>query len=572
MADDLNSLLQANRSSSVLQGIANPAQINPLAAVNSATTAARNTFDLREKQAQQAVGDILQQATGPDGTIDYPKAQSLAAQAGPVVQMGMSAFLKDASGLKGAQMSQGGARNTAVGNAIVGALNGDDAGLHTRVASGLQGLIANGVMTPEEATKWALTMPNDPAQIRQRLEQLRISLMPSDQQQGNIYGTRQVINTPQGTYVTTVPPISGGQGVTVPHGPTPGSTTTVSEPYDDQGIIPRDANGAPTRPPKGYTSVTKPVTAVPGVPAGGPPVLTPGATPPGVPAPGTVPVTPAPGVTPGRVTPTNPALLPNKPGAVVPAPAVATPAPAVQPPAITAPPQGQPQKVEADVKAYTEDQAARPAAMNSAQNLSHAYEALAMLKSNTGKGAQGINTLRSWAQTLGIAPAGAIEEQKLIELVTKYTEREMISAAGGSTTDMGRRMQEQANAGTLLSTPANFDIMRNDLGTKMQGIAANQAHASKDGVGYVEHRAKIASTTDPRGFVWNLYSPEEQARILKEVEKDPTAADHLHRAIGMVDKLQLRIPGSSPKPPPATPGKQSFLAPPAPMANALIPA
>lgn len=298
-----------------------------------------------------------------------------------------------------------------------------------------------------------------------------------------------------------------------------------------------------------------PASAVPGTPAG-------------VPPPGTIPVTPGQGVTPGRVVPTSPALRP--PGSVAAPPAVATPVPVVQPPAVTAPPQGQPQKVEADVKAYTEDKAGIPVTMTSAQNLSHAYEALAMLKSSTGKGAAGLQTLRSYAQTLGIASPAMMNEQKLIEEINKYTEREMINAAGGSTTDMGRRMQEQANPGTTLSNAANFDLLRNDIAKKMQGIAANQAHTSKDGVGYVEHRSKIASTTDPRGFVWNLYSPEEQARILKEVEKDPTAADHLHRAIGMVDKLQLRIPGSSPKPPPAAPGKQSFLAPPAPMANPLL--
>jgi hypothetical protein len=65
MADDLNSLLAANRSSSVLQGIANPAQVNPLAAVNSATQAARGIYDLRQAQAQEAAGQAFQNSIDP---------------------------------------------------------------------------------------------------------------------------------------------------------------------------------------------------------------------------------------------------------------------------------------------------------------------------------------------------------------------------------------------------------------------------------------------------------------------------------------------------------------------------
>ena len=83
MADDLNSLLAANRSSTVLQGIANPAQINPLAAMTSAAQTAGTIYDLRAKQGQGLWGQALQQSTDPEtGVVDYAKANRIAATMG----------------------------------------------------------------------------------------------------------------------------------------------------------------------------------------------------------------------------------------------------------------------------------------------------------------------------------------------------------------------------------------------------------------------------------------------------------------------------------------------------------
>lgn len=299
MSDLVNALQEASGGGGTLP---KPLVVNPLAAMAGAAQTAQSVYGVREKQAQQAVGDILQQATGPDGTIDYPKAQALAARAGPIVQMGMASFLKDASALKGAQMTQGVARNTAVGNAIIGALNGDDAGLHDRVAAGLRGLIANGVMTGDEATKWALTMPNDPAQIRQRLEQIRLSLAPPDQQREQIYGPRITIN--QGGSITggTADPRTGAlrpAGQAVPLGLTPEQEAEIVEVTDTRktlpdgspnpnynqkvpmtrgdllrsaGIDPRNPGGVNTnlgtgRPPPALVNPNGPKPAVPATPA-----------------------------------------------------------------------------------------------------------------------------------------------------------------------------------------------------------------------------------------------------------------------------------------------------------------
>lgn len=229
------------------------------------------------------------------------------------------------------------------------------------------------------------------------------------------------------------------------------------------------------------------------------------------------------------------------------------------------PPQGQAEKFAKDSDQYIADQAAYPNVRLRTENLSHAYDALARLKMATGKGAPQISALRSWAQTLGIAPPGAVKDQELMDLVTKYTEREMINAAGGASTDMGRRMQKEANAGTSLSTAANFDVLRNDLGTVLRGMAAYKEHSPTNAWGYLKRRADAADQMDPRGMVWSMYSPEEQAAINASVAKNKDAADKLDRAIAVSRRLGLMPDLPSPPKPGA------FLTPsPMPQQNPLI--
>jgi hypothetical protein len=568
---------------SVLEAIANPKVENPETALSTAATAAQTIYGVQEKQAQQAVGNILQQATDENGNVNYETAQRLAAQAGPVVQMGMSTFLKDASGLRGQQLTQGISRNTAANNAIIGALNGDDAGLHDRVVAGLQGLVTSGVYTQDEATRSALRLPTDPAQLRQRLAQIQTSLAPAELQQQQISGTPFRQTGPGGTTIGGTQDIRTGavsgqpgqQGL--PQGLDPSQTAAYQQWLKTGRDYPDPAN--PTVMKHGTNETFLKDSGVPDqyvYPGGAPatPGTQPGAAsplgtgrlPPALQNPNKPPATPAPApvATPAPApTPVAPAPAPfggytigggGAPAApAAPAPSPAAPASAPSPagsgisgptPAQKAAAAGTEKATELDIAAYKADQAAQPDVQTSAQNLAHAYTAMSALKSATGKGAAGINDLRSFAQTLGILPKEAVNEQRLFELVRKYTEREMINAAGGSTTDMGRRMQEQANAGTLLSESANVDIMRNDMGKRLQTIAANKDHDPQSGgAGYLANRAKVADSTDPRGFVWDLYSPEEQAAINAEVAKNPTAADKLHKAMGMADRLKLHVTG-----------------------------
>src|SRR4029077_18141590 len=110
MSDTLtNALQQSAHNSTVLQGIMNPAQVNPLAGTGSAITAVSGMQGLAAKQGEQLVGQALQQATDPDsGVVDTQKAQKIAAGMGPSAAYAMQDFLKTGSQLRGEQIIQAG--------------------------------------------------------------------------------------------------------------------------------------------------------------------------------------------------------------------------------------------------------------------------------------------------------------------------------------------------------------------------------------------------------------------------------------------------------------------------------
>ena len=219
---DLQNLLDDSHDSSVLGAIAHPAQVNVLGAYGAAADTAGKIYGIQDMQAQKAWGNALQQSVGPDGTVDYDKARTIAA-ADPLATMGMMKGLSGSAELARSQQTQGANANGLMVNAISAALKGDDAGLHDRVAAGMQQLIDAGAV-PRGRGMTALTrLPNDPAALRAHLEQQRISLLPPEMQQAGIYGTRPQISTGGGTEFPVVPPISTGQsGPSVPNTLSPG--------------------------------------------------------------------------------------------------------------------------------------------------------------------------------------------------------------------------------------------------------------------------------------------------------------------------------------------------------------
>ena len=500
MSDLVNALQEASGGGGTLP---KPLILNPLAAQQAGMQAATTAYGLREKQAQQAVGDILQQATGPDGTIDYPKAQALAARAGPVVQMGMASFLKEASGLKTAQMNQGVARDAAVGNAIVGALNGDDAGLHDRVAAGLRGLIANGVMTGDEATRWALTMPNDPAQIRQRLEQIRLSLAPPDQQETNIYGTRGTVNTGPGTQGYVQEPASRGAAVrptgqVIPHGLTP------TETFDAQKFLLEPVEFPDKDSPGGIFKGTRqqwfqrmgvdPKLFYPAVPGGG---SVPGA-PPGTGLPSTLrnpnaaPAPAAPAAAPGA--PAAPAAAPNPAGQPIPVPAAS------------------------DLDYFRDVSARGVASRDRSAQLGNMLGDVAQFTTGPLAGIQ--SKLRNFGIALGI-PGINVEGQSAQDSFNKLASA--IALAQGSASDAKLNVATSANPHQELS-PAGVRLILGQLQGNEDYIQARAKLAANYNGTQRKFESEVASNLDPRAFQFARMDPAERQTWYKNLKEKDQAA------------------------------------------------
>jgi hypothetical protein len=544
-------------------------QVNPLAAITAGNQAAQSEFATRRLQAEQAIGQIMQQSTDENGNVDWQGAHKRAAAAGPIVQMGMSKFAGEAAQLRGSQITQAGSLHGLMAG-LSASLMDDPSDENLARIDATAAAVGLPAATRAEIARLKTLSPEQRVQDAYKHQQTHLDAlgrlarspyaMPemTDTGTGGRVPVQNVPRSPYGPGGATV----GPGGVTT--GPTAGQTTTSTEPFDEQGQIPRDANGVPTRTPKTWQSTTVPVTAVPGVPTGGQQIGG------GSGAPSVTPPPPPPGT---RVRPAGKTTLPPPPPEVLEGPlpppgAGTTPAPSAspaRPPIVTEPPQGQPQALKANQEEYRKDQANVQPMMTSAQNMGKAYQALRLLKemnSTTGVGAAGWQAFRSRMGALGLLPDSSMKVQQQQEEFAKYTEKLMLDAAGGTSTNLGKEMAERSNPSNIIGMAANFDFLRSNLGERLQAIAAQQVHEDKTGSGYLSHKADIATKTDPRGFVWFAYDDDEKAKIRAEAERDgPEAVARLKRAIGLSHQLNLTVPGATQPPPP---DKRSMLVPPPP--------
>lgn len=106
MADTIDNLLAANRSSGVLNAIANPPQVNPLAAMNSAAEAVRSRYGVQQMGAALAAGRAYQAATDPNtGNVDTLQANKILA-ADPAGTLAMQTTATSGQTLQQAQQTR----------------------------------------------------------------------------------------------------------------------------------------------------------------------------------------------------------------------------------------------------------------------------------------------------------------------------------------------------------------------------------------------------------------------------------------------------------------------------------
>jgi hypothetical protein len=243
MSDSINALIAGQHNASVIDSLANPPQVNVLGSITRASEAAQGVMRMRALQSQQAWGEALQQATGSDGTVNYPLATSIAAGR-PDAAMGMAAGLEGASGRMNEQVSRG---HMLLGmmHGAVGALDETTtppAQLRTQLNATFDRLEAAGA--PNVAQERALIPKND-ADLPTFIQQLRRSGDAAVSQTGLLYGTTGQVSTGGASVPYVQAPASRGGVVTA----APGAIQMGLTPQEATEIVQvpeRDAQGVPT--------------------------------------------------------------------------------------------------------------------------------------------------------------------------------------------------------------------------------------------------------------------------------------------------------------------------------------
>jgi len=215
----LSALSSAVRGGNVLDQIANPAIPDIVGSISRGQQAAAQYYDLRDKQATEAWGNALQQATDAQGNVDYGKAQALAAR-DPMARQGMLRSLMDTSQLTSSQLN----RNIVTRNAMINAITPllrpglTDDQVTQGIHDGVEGLVSSGVFTRDQANKALMGLSPDPKTRLRQLESLRISLQPPGEQQTSIYGNLGTQTGPEGQTIGTRQSVQTG-AVSAPQQP-----------------------------------------------------------------------------------------------------------------------------------------------------------------------------------------------------------------------------------------------------------------------------------------------------------------------------------------------------------------
>jgi hypothetical protein len=321
MSDTINALQMLNQPRGGGQ-LPAPVLVNPLAAQSAGMGVAGQVYNLRAQQGQQLWGQALQQATDPQtGTVDYQKAQGIAAGMGPAAAMAAATNLRNTTDLRGQQIAQA-------------------SGLYSLIGQASASLMRDPSDANIENIRGSLSSAGAPPSALAELDRIKSIQAPAGRVT-EAYNHNLAAMDAQTRLATGGFPQMQGQNVgnqIVPMGGVPASPYSRGGLVTGQGAVPTTmAPGeggmvsAVVRGPNGPVTVQIPYQqAFPGQ-------VSPAA---GVPPPGTIPPNPnaAPGTPPGRLVPipANPAL--RNPNAPTPPATTTTPTPPAATGAPTAPP------------------------------------------------------------------------------------------------------------------------------------------------------------------------------------------------------------------------------------------
>jgi len=511
-------------------GLAPPVVVNPLQAQTTALDAAGKVYDLRDKQATEAAGQAFLnsiQNGQPDQTAFMENLRRNPATAMRALEASQKGQTLDSNTYK-LHTERLSRANDAVGTLIGRYPNGipQDA-----AHAAIQQELDSGLITPQEAQSLRTMFGDNPKQNSITATQIYTHNMSTQQQLDRRYGTRQAVPAGGSTEIVTVPPPGADQpNVSVTHTPTPAERYNLTPSY-----IPLDENGKPTTPDKARTwqSVSIPRQGVGDMPPAGPATVT---TTPATPLP-VPPVPPTgafsnpnvpPNTAPGRINPTpaNPALR-NPAAQTAPAASpgiVQTPAgPAV----VSAPPQGQQERLKQDQELYNTDVAKMGDWNRRATAGESALEALELVR-GTGPMQDKFQRMYAFAQANGITPGvkpGDYTRTDAYQVLAKNLLRFAQDASSRSGTNLGLETQLHSNANVEDMLPgANRHVVLQDMGILRQQMAMQKGHPDKSGAGYGERTSKFPTDTDPIAFAWDLMTPGERQTYLTRLGDKSSAA------------------------------------------------
>lgn len=457
---------------------------NPLEYANQAGSLAEKLNANRLFQAQTMRGQLLQRATGPDGNVDMPTFNRLAAAAGPGYAPAAAAGLNQSTEIAGQQQAQAlksfGAMATALDSL------GPDATyqqVHDKAAEGVRA----GWLQPQGANSVLTGMPqgDDPQSKATRAHMLQVmgdQLRTASERLQSQYGRPEMPDTGGQKIPGTVSPRTGAftpAGAPIANTPTPGD---------------RNATQSTWNPVTRQFEHTARQDVAPMVDGQGNPIA--GSAVPGLPASG-------------------------RPGAAAAAPkSLAQPSP------------GTPEEMQGSTAHAV---AARDRANSYQANIYPVEGAITALQgADTGKGGEVLNNIRG---LLGDTPLKYVssflpstlsdqEKRTLYDEANKYTTGMALAAPGGTRSNAGEAAQAAANPNVHISNPAALAVSKSILAQKRMEQAGTLAFnkTGQPGSNYDTFMNTWATDQDPRGFLADRMKPAERAAMVKEMGGIKSAA------------------------------------------------
>jgi len=205
-----------------------------------------------------------------------------------------------------------------------------------------------------------------------------------------------------------------------------------------------------------------------------------------------------------------------------------------------------------DVTMYKKAQADMP---DQQRNLVAGQAALDALKlARTGPGTSFVNQAKAFAQAQGIDIFGGSDPNSTAAYQVARKNLLRFAQSNGSRvgTDLGLSTQLESNPNVdQMVNAANDEVLKKDMGLARQRVAqtleATTGSVGKQGgVGMGNHVSQFTANTDPRAFAWDLYSQDEQNKIIAEVSKTKGGLDKLDRSLELAAKHGLiKLPQAS---------------------------